>query len=878
MRALTSLLSISCCVRWVGGVLAGLPALLSAQTFNTTPNPLAFGSVISGANTTLEASVTNASSSTASITGIDLGGSTIFARVGGTCPTIFPTDLGGGANCSILITTQSAREGVYFAALNVRTLATVASTPISASITRALVPPRLSTESLEFGIAASGAGFSPRRVVIDNTYNEYTVNFSGLSGSPVEANNSATTPTRFLTTGSCFTSLNVSAPLIPSLNSGATCYVDILPILPNTAGNFDSTITIATSEGPLTVAVKASVGAAPDVLEVNPTTVSFGSVPSGATLSKYFTFTNSSTTETVVEELILPSNVTVVASTCAGSIGFVVPPKSSCAMILNIIMPDTLGSTLLEIDLVSAKGNLTIPVSATVVQATTPLTVMLSSLDFGVALPGDYPYTPEYALATRTVYPTYTTTFTNSSANSVSLVSLSGGTSATIGNNPLAVFPTSGSCYVSSDTNAALRPSLAPGESCNLNISARFGIPLPNVLFPAGQVNFGGLISLVTSAGTSSVSLRAVYDANYRAYPGPLQAKPISTTLLRSSVADASESKAVTFEGTIGSDTINFVYVPAPFVRSGGSCPTTFPAVASSGCTMIFSVPANAQPASTSTINATAVVGFSRANRAVDLVLVTGTPAAGGDEDGDGIPYAVEVAEIRDPFVKDNAIFAGSHPTNANRWFAMQQYRDFLSREADAAGLAGWTNRLSTSMSREAVIQGFFGSPEFQSGVPSVVRLYLGFFKRIPDSAGLKGWVTAVRAGAPLGSVASAFAQSAEFQQTYGALTNAQFVTLVYQNVLGRAPDIAGYNGWLELLQGGMSRGDMMVGFTESTEYQLNTSSNVFVIMMYEGMLRRAAEQAGYDYWVSYVNSGKDALDLTRGFLNSSEYRNRFLP
>lgn len=294
---------------------------------------------------------------------------------------------------------------------------------------------------------------------------------------------------------------------------------------------------------------------------------------------------------------------------------------------------------------------------------------------------------------------------------------------------------------------------------------------------------------------------------------------------------------------------------------------------------MIFSVPANAPPASTNTIYETAVVVFATTNRPINLILVTGTPAATSDEDNDGIPYAVELAEGRDPFYKDNEIFYnGFYPSTTNRWFAMQQYRDFLSREADAAGLAGWTNLLNTSMTREAVIQGFFGSPEFQSGVPSVVRLYLGFFKRIPDSAGLKGWVSAVRAGAPLGTVASAFAQSAEFQLTYGALTNAQFVTLVYQNVLGRVPDTAGYNGWLAQLQGGLSRGDMMVGFTESTEFQLQTSPNVFVIMMYEGMLRRAAEQAGYDFWVNYVNSGKDALDLTRGFLNSIEYRNRFLP
>ena len=56
-----------------------------------------------------------------------------------------------------------------------------------------------------------------------------------------------------------------------------------------------------------------------------------------------------------------------------------------------------------------------------------------------------------------------------------------------------------------------------------------------------------------------------------------------------------------------------------------------------------------------------------------------------GDCDGDGIPNGVEVAEGRNPLVKDNDVFANA------RLFAMQQYRDFLGREGDAAGITGWS-------------------------------------------------------------------------------------------------------------------------------------------------------------------------------------------
>jgi hypothetical protein len=158
--------------------------------------------------------------------------------------------------------------------------------------------------------------------------------------------------------------------------------------------------------------------------------------------------------------------------------------------------------------------------------------------------------------------------------------------------------------------------------------------------------------------------------------------------------------------------------------------------------------------------------------------------------------------------------------------------------------------------------------------------LYLAYFNRIPDHAGLTGWVNFFRSGGTspptLEQISGAFAQSAEFQLTYGTLSNTQFVNLLYLNILGRTPDPAGLQGWVNQLNAGMSRGKVMVGFSESLEFQDKTSNNVFVIMMYEGMLRRAAEQAGYDHWVNLLNGGMSRSALTGGFLGSPEYRMRF--
>ncbi len=68
----------------------------------------------------------------------------------------------------------------------------------------------------------------------------------------------------------------------------------------------------------------------------------------------------------------------------------------------------------------------------------------------------------------------------------------------------------------------------------------------------------------------------------------------------------------------------------------------------------------------------------------------------------------------------------------------------------------------------------------------------------------------------------------------------------------------------------------MMIGFSESAEYKDLMSSEVYVTMMYMGMLRRGPEQGGFDFWVNYLDTGNSGLALINGFLNSEEYANRF--
>jgi hypothetical protein len=249
------------------------------------------------------------------------------------------------------------------------------------------------------------------------------------------------------------------------------------------------------------------------------------------------------------------------------------------------------------------------------------------------------------------------------------------------------------------------------------------------------------------------------------------------------------------------------------------------------------------------------------------------TPCAGGDDDADGMPNCVEAVEGRNPLVRDNDVFANS------RLFAMQQYRDFLGREGDAAGIAFWTGQVNAGLPRANVIENFFTSAEFQDNRAPVVRLYFAYFLRIPDHGGLVFWTNYFRDGHPLAEISNFFAQSPEFVNTYGSLDNAAFVNLVYNNVLGRAPDQGGFDFWRgQLDSSAMTRGQVMLGFSESPEYKSTSFHKVYVTMMYEGMLQRAPDQGGFDFWVNHMNQGNTGLTLINGFLSSPEYHNRFLP
>jgi hypothetical protein len=80
-------------------------------------------------------------------------------------------------------------------------------------------------------------------------------------------------------------------------------------------------------------------------------------------------------------------------------------------------------------------------------------------------------------------------------------------------------------------------------------------------------------------------------------------------------------------------------------------------------------------------------------------------------------------------------------------------------------------------------------------------RIYQAAFNRTPDAKGLGYWISMMDQGLSMLDVAASFIKSDEFIKAYGAnLGNKAFMEQVYMNVLHRAPDTAGLNYWVDLL------------------------------------------------------------------------------
>jgi serralysin len=168
-----------------------------------------------------------------------------------------------------------------------------------------------------------------------------------------------------------------------------------------------------------------------------------------------------------------------------------------------------------------------------------------------------------------------------------------------------------------------------------------------------------------------------------------------------------------------------------------------------------------------------------------------------------------------------------------------------------------------------------------------VFRLYQATLSRDPDVIGHKNWTGEIALeGTSTLEVAQGFVASPEFGARYGSLDNSDFVELLYTNVLGRAADAGGLARWTGDLDSGVTRAQVVLGFSDSEEFinATSVSAQAFaqdaapmswsddVFRLYQATLDRAPDLDGFMNWTARLGTGTSFEDVAAGFVGSPEF------
>ncbi|MCU1370627.1 MAG: hypothetical protein JWO77_1821 [Ilumatobacteraceae bacterium] len=211
--------------------------------------------------------------------------------------------------------------------------------------------------------------------------------------------------------------------------------------------------------------------------------------------------------------------------------------------------------------------------------------------------------------------------------------------------------------------------------------------------------------------------------------------------------------------------------------------------------------------------------------------------------------------------------------------FVQRQYLDLTTKAPSASSLSSWVSQLGSGTKTKGDLDDALrrGS-ENLANVDPVVRIYRAFLGRAPDAGGLQFWIKRKRNIAPaktwsVTQISTEFTNSNEFQTKYGSLTNRQFVTRIYTDVLGRTADTAGVNYWTgKLDRKEKTKAQVMVGFSESNEYKTKQAQNTDVSVAYVYLLGRAPTPSETTDWVNREKAGTTHAALLTELLTSSAY------
>lgn len=99
------------------------------------------------------------------------------------------------------------------------------------------------------------------------------------------------------------------------------------------------------------------------------------------------------------------------------------------------------------------------------------------------------------------------------------------------------------------------------------------------------------------------------------------------------------------------------------------------------------------------------------------------------------------------------------------------------------------------------------------------------------------------------------------------------FIVRMYNVILDREPDLAGYADWKNWMATGTSASEVALNFFWSKEFcSKNMSDSVYLDYAYRAILGREPDAAGKEYWMRELAAGCSRNSILLGFLYSQEF------
>jgi hypothetical protein len=392
--------------------------------------------------------------------------------------------------------------------------------------------------------------------------------------------------------------------------------------------------------------------------------------------------------------------------------------------------------------------------------------------------------------------------------------------------------------------------------------------------FATATTNFTGLGSVQMHAGgtllqTAPVTMNApasfTTDADALNLNNPANdfRGPVSVNNLGSvgaSLADANDLNV--FAVNLGTGPLN--------IQAGGTVTFTGPwqvNLNKGGPSTLVTVTAAAVNLYGASLTGTAN-GFLIHDQVLLLNNLSAPPITGGFTNGSSLTLGSSGFQIGvNVGTGNNDVVLTSNGTR-NQIYVANLYSVLLERPVDPGGLTSWSQQLDHGVSRQQVSASIMASDEYL--ILQITHVYEWYLFRAPDPLGLNNWLAYLKSGGNVRDMKLNLLGSAEYFQVRGGSTNTGFLTALYNDLLGRAPDPVGLNDFGQQLDAGVPRTTIAHVIYLSPE-GLTRLINYF----YVRYLGRSVDALGLQNNSATMAAGATEEFVINGLVSSQEFYDR---